>query len=377
MPIFIDKPTISSDGHRLDTIIHSKGSSFHLFFYTKGICLWNSPEALVAATLLPAMKTKAGSIQLHDQLSPLFLQNLEKIQDIYKSWKPGYQKVQIEATQPSLHTAVSGERVGHFYSAGVDSSYSLLKHEDQITDLIFIQGFDIPYDSQNLIDRRAEKIYRVADHLGKGVVEIQTNLRKFLDANVFWGLSHGAALACIGHLLSSEFKQIYIAPGYSQRALRPWGSHPHLDPLWSNERLEFIHNEENLVRPQRVAQIAHNQTILDNLHVCLHNLPSGLNCGKCEKCVRTMISLRALGVLDRCKTFVHPLTNWSIYSTYMFRSDIRYFVEFNLELAEQVGSDQELIKILRQISVSPRLPGIRKTISRLGWKRPGKIARKF
>jgi hypothetical protein len=90
-----------------------------------------------------------------------------------------------------------------------------------------------------------------------------------------------------------------------------------------------------------------------------------------------MISLRALGVLDRCKTFVHPLTNWSIYSTYMFRSDIRYFVEFNLELAEQVGSDQELIKILRQISKSPRLPGIRKTISKLGWKRPGKIARKF
>ncbi|HSQ26227.1 MAG TPA: hypothetical protein VLM80_03780 [Anaerolineales bacterium] len=377
MPIIIEKPTISCDGQRLDIIIHSKGSAFHLFFYSEDVALWSSPEALVAATLLPAMKTKAGSIQLQNQPSPLFMQNLEKIQAIYKSWKPGYQHVQIKATQPSLFTGTSGERVGLFYSAGVDSSYSLLKHQDQITDLIFIQGFDIPYDSQNLIEKRAEKIYRVADHLGIGVVEIQTNLRKFLDTNVFWGLSHGAALACMGHLLSSEFSRIFIAPGYSQRALRPWGSHPHLDPLWSNESLEFIHNEEDLVRPQRVAQIANNQAILDNLHVCLHNLPSGLNCGKCEKCVRTMISLRALGVLNRCKTFEHPLTNWSIYSTYLFRSDIRYFVDFNLELAEQVGSDQDLIKILRQISKSPRLPGIRKTISRLGWKQPGKIARKF
>jgi hypothetical protein len=90
-----------------------------------------------------------------------------------------------------------------------------------------------------------------------------------------------------------------------------------------------------------------------------------------------MISLRALGALERCKTFEHPLTHWSIYSTYLFRSNNRYFVDFNLELAEHVGIDQQLIKILRQISNSPRLPSLKKLISKLTWKQPGKIARKF
>lgn len=377
MPIVINNARSSPNGQSFDVTIRSGERSFPLFFKTKGATIVNSSEAMVAATLLSAMKSKAGSIQVQNQPSLLFLKNLEEVQSIYQTWKPNYEVVRIQSNLPSLPQEAKGSRVGLFYSAGVDSSYALLKYRDQITDLLFIQGFDIPYNATNLIQKRSDMVHRVAASMGKGVVEINTNLRKFMDAHVFWGLSHGGALACIGHLLSGEFRQIYIAPSYSSRALRPWGSHPHLDPFWSNENIEFIHQDEALNRAFRVAQIVNHQPLLDNLHVCLHNLPSGLNCGKCEKCIRTMISLRALGALERCKTFEHPLTNWSIYSTYLFRSNNRYFVDFNLELAEQVGIDQQLIKILRQISNSPRLPSLKKIISKLTLKQPGKIARKF
>lgn len=368
---------LSDNNHSLHATVIYEGKTFPLYFESKGAVLKDCPEALIPAVLLPAMKKKAERIQINNQPDPIFWQNLQKIQSLYQSWKPGYQPVEIHSDQPNVPSKQKGSRAGIFFSCGVDSSYALLKHQDQITDLIFIQGFDIPLESKDLLQKRSDSIHKIAASLGKGVVEVKTNLRKFLEPGIFWGLGHGTAMASVGHALSAEFRRIYIAPSYSSRALRTWGSHPHLDPLWSNEAIEFIHDEEELTRPFRVEKIAHNQTILDNLYVCLHNNPSGLNCGKCEKCVRTMISLRALGVLHKCKTFERPLTNWSIYSTYLFRSHIRYFVEFNLELAEKTGIDPELVKILRLILKVPGLPGIRRITAKLGPKKLGKIARKF
>jgi hypothetical protein len=43
------------------------------------------------------------------------------------------------------------------------------------------------------------------------------------------------------------------------------------------------------------------------LRVCLQDLDSGLNCGRCEKCLRTMIALKALGCLDDCPTLPHEI----------------------------------------------------------------------
>ena len=40
-----------------------------------------------------------------------------------------------------------------------------------------------------------------------------------------------------------------------------------------------------------------------HLRVCWQNVGTDLNCGRCEKCVRTMAMLAGAGVLDRCETF--------------------------------------------------------------------------
>lgn len=45
---------------------------------------------------------------------------------------------------------------------------------------------------------------------------------------------------------------------------------------------------------------------LARLRVCWEN-PSSYNCGQCEKCVRTMLGLRAFGI-ERCAAFPNTLT---------------------------------------------------------------------
>jgi hypothetical protein len=40
-----------------------------------------------------------------------------------------------------------------------------------------------------------------------------------------------------------------------------------------------------------------------NFRVCLANVQEKLNCGRCEKCVRTMLELEALGLLHKTHAF--------------------------------------------------------------------------
>lgn len=43
---------------------------------------------------------------------------------------------------------------------------------------------------------------------------------------------------------------------------------------------------------------------MNHMRVCLANVQDRLNCGRCEKCVRTMTGLVAVGALDRAGAFV-------------------------------------------------------------------------
>ncbi len=77
--------------------------------------------------------------------------------------------------------------------------------------------------------------------LGRPLVEVETNLRDFLNRQRdSWSLTHGAALATAGLALSGSLSRLYIAASFQPTSLPPWGSHPDLDPLFSTERIEFV-----------------------------------------------------------------------------------------------------------------------------------------
>ena len=98
---------------------------------------------------------------------------------------------------------------------------------------------------------------------------------------------------------------MYIASSADaeHQALR--GSHLAIDHLWSTEALSFVHDGWEASRMNKIDwQIAHSPLALKHLRVCYNNEQQATyNCGKCEKCLRTMVSLYAAGVLDRAETF--------------------------------------------------------------------------
>lgn len=284
------------------------GSQTRIFFFrSDDILLTPRADALAASALIPAMRS-GSSLCISGTLSGQLRKNLSAIQNLYSSWHPELINVPIES---GGHTNVSerrGSRVGLFFSGGVDSFYTLLKHRDEITDLIFVHGFDISADQSELGENVAGHLRAAATRFGKQLVVIQTDVRRMLSGFGEWGnVTHGAALAASAHLLPDEFRKVYISASYYHEYLKPWGSHPELDPLWSSDGLEIEHDGCEARRFDKIRKISGDPVAMQFLRVCWKNKDGAYNCCRCEKCLRTMLDLQAAGVLSQCTAFDLPL----------------------------------------------------------------------
>lgn len=306
-------------------------------------------ESLVIFSLLPAMANGGGQLFCEATVSGKFFTALEKIQDIYKTWQVPFKRVTVNG-----HTIGDSqqraERVGIFFTGGVDSSFSLLKNKEDITDLIYIHGLDVGLDDKVLREKTSQTLHKLAADFGKNVIELESDLRSFFDRYFGWGdLGHGVVLAGIGHLLSGHFKRIYIPSSNTYMNLFPWGTHPILDPLWSSDRLEFVHDGCEANRIEKIKAISQHDSFLKGLRVCWENPDSQYNCCQCEKCVRTMVSLKIIGMLDRAETFHKPLKYSDVRKLAFASRPLLVHLQENIDESEQSNTDKRLRFILRWV----------------------------
>jgi hypothetical protein len=248
-------------------------------------------DPFVAAALLPAM-AKGEKLEVDPSLSvsPRLLKNLAIFQDVHHCWNPALKIVPFDAvTKPTFPL---NDGAMSFFSAGVDSMFTFMKRREEISHVVFIHGFDFIVDSGIFQAALARKEAFVRGS-GKTLIPVETNFNTFgYHHNLSLLLTQGSALASIALLLG--FSRAYVSSAHSYSVLIPGGSHPLTDPLWSTEGVEVIHEGAEARRVDKVIKIAENPSALSNLIVCADDVTR--NCGKCEKCLRTMIPLRLLGV---------------------------------------------------------------------------------
>lgn len=337
----------STASGRLSVLLAARDQQRTVFFGSSDTALTATGEAGVTCALLVAM-TSAQECTVDAPLSPRFLSGVRRAQEILSFWRPELATVDVRSTSTRVQPRLGGDRVGMFFSGGLDSFYTLLKHEGEITDLIFVHGFDIRLHNHELRRRASEMVRDVAARLGKEVIEIETDLEPLLSSCLKWDYSHGIALACVGHLLQHHFRRIYIPATHTYGDLLPWGSHPLLDPLWSTETLEFVHDGCEATRIRKAARIAESDVALDSLRVCFRNWDGAYNCGRCEKCVRTKINLQCVGALGRCRT-LGALDLRDVYRIANFGESTRAFIEENLRALERQRNNPELERALRRV----------------------------
>jgi hypothetical protein len=299
----LDVAFMEADGPTALVELRVGGDTHRVSFEASVPLFLERADALVPLALIAGMRRRQP-IRVHGPVSARLLANVTRAQQILASFTDGeLHPVPVIADAVSVTTPRS-PGTASFFSGGIDSFASVLRHRSSITHLVYVQGFDVIVDGTERATASRRGVQAAAAELGLPLIEVATNLRDVTDPHVMWGMAHGAALGVVALLLQSQVGRVLVPSSYPYADLFPWGSHPLLDPLWGNECLDVDHDGCEMTRMQKVALVAESDVALHHLRVCTRQFAT-YNCGSCRKCLGTMMALRLHGALERCETLPH------------------------------------------------------------------------
>ncbi len=261
--------------------------------------------------LIPLAVTIGEPLRIGRPVDRHLFDNVQELMRIWVGWYPYLHIVPIEAEIVDAAPREMQAKTALFFSGGVDSFHTLLRYDAEagqgthrtIDDLLLLWGFDIPIHNNTAFERVADDVQRVATDLGKEVVVVASNLRQTrFQQTMYTNHSHGSFLAAIGLALEKRYKELIISNSDTGKNQDPWGSHQFTDPLHSTANTHIRHYGVEYDRVEKTAYIAQFRVAMESLRVCWLS-DTGENCGSCEKCHRTMLTLELLGALERCSTF--------------------------------------------------------------------------
>lgn len=309
-----------------------------------------SADPFVAAALIPSMFV-GENLQLPSDLtvSPMLIRNAEIIQDVFLMWGPYFDKpfkrISIEGGRREPAKEGNSSVVSYF-SGGVDGTHTFLKNQNEIDYLLFAKGIDMQLSNTDNYNFALNKNTEYLKQRGKPIYPIETNVRYYgHEFGLSWNICFGGGLSSIA--LAGGFKKCFIASGISYADLYPHGSSFMTDHLWSNEHTTIAHDGAECSRIDKIRYIGQDEEALKILRVCWHD--KGYNCGVCEKCLRTMASLRALGLhTDTFPEVTDEVVRNRISKIRIYDEYVNAYLYENIAEAEKRG-DQVLATALKKI----------------------------
>jgi hypothetical protein len=281
--------------------------------------LVSSPHPFLVGCVIPALNHGEKRIFIDEAICPDLRDGLVGVMSIMRHWyhDPDKPLVRIEAkTRKTVLHPTKASRSGVFLSGGVDSFAAMrwnrlnfsAEHPGSFKDGIVVHGFHIqePDSFREVLDSLSE----VAKEVGITPIGIRTNLIHGTQSwNLWTNQLFGAAFSAVAHAIGKRFTTVAIAsPGLSfPKKLDPHGSHPLVDPNYSSSDLTIRHDGSALSRLDKIQLIADWDFALKNLRVCNNTMTvrsKALNCGNCEKCVRTKLEFEAVGILYKVPVFL-------------------------------------------------------------------------
>ncbi len=289
------------------------------------------PHAFLIGCAIPALHFGEERVFIDGEICPELRNGLLTAMTWLCHWfyEPGRRPVRIEAALRSNGSHPHPPaRAGSFFSGGIDSFATLLtnrrdyplEHPGSVKDGLLIYGLE--QDDPEIFKYVLDPMKRAADALDITLIPVYTNVYlnyRQEDAGnkfKFWTYEfQSAALSAVAHALSRRLTVVSIPATDSlpEEALatngkhpRPYGTHPVLDLNYSSLNLRIRHDGITLSRLDKTRIVADSEAALQNLRVCNNYKsyrPGLLNCGRCEKCLRTMLALEIVGVLDRTEVF--------------------------------------------------------------------------
>lgn len=286
------------------------------------------PHAFLVACIMPALHYGEERILVEGAICPELEEGLNTAMSWMRFWwyEPSKKLVKIESkTGSTLLRLRKQERAGCFFSGGIDSLATILtnrtnypiEHPGSIKDGLLVCGLEVA--NPKAFHHVVSSVSLLARDADITLIPVYTNMR-FLgpeDDLDFWGTFWvneymGAAFSAIAHAFSKRLTLAFLSSDHDISNIYPFSSHPLINPHYSSFNLRFELAITALSRFERCELVSKWDLALKHLRVC--NKPEyyssdKLNCGQCEKCIRTMLALQILGVLDKSSAFpVHTVT---------------------------------------------------------------------
>jgi hypothetical protein len=283
-----------------------------------------NPHAFLVACTMPAMRFGEERIFIDAEICPELNEGLITVMNLFQHWFDWYkQKTNLVRIECRLQNHVSpGSRIpraAFLFSGGIDSLATLranrlnygMEHPLFIRDGVLIYGLEVrqPENFEYVL----ESISILAQDAGVALIPVYTNIRDLgpESGKIFWNdfwLNEfiGATFAAVAHTLSKRFGVLSINSTHDVSYLIPYGSHPLIDPKFSSNDLRIRHEGIHLTRFAKAKLISDWDLAMQHLRVCNRSefyRSEMLNCGQCEKCVRTMLAFEALGVMKKASAF--------------------------------------------------------------------------
>ncbi len=317
----------TSHGCRYSCRVKGLGDEKELFFLVEsdeGHRPVENADWAVLGLLLPAMRS-GRSLVIEGSVSPLLLHSLSHDgQLLLQNFDPSLQKIVIQA-ETRLVTERNNSanlRVGTGFSAGVDSFATVQSYGPEsrlpITDIFTFNVGAIGGGRGNntmrafgLITDRAREF---AELSGLHVHMVDSNVQVFYtgENGLEFPKTHSLRNAAAASLFAGQLDVYLYSSTFSYRELNLTAAYdlahiePLLLPLLSTEKLCFVSACAGIDRVEKTRLITQNATAQHMLDVCVsptakraEAIKNRLNCSECWKCHRTMLTLDAIGSLDK------------------------------------------------------------------------------
>lgn len=298
------------------------------------------------ASIFMAMKTGLD-LHVEGDVTEDCIDNLYTYQEIWTTWRPDlYRMVRLSADR-TVSAPRPIERTGVFaFSGGVDGAAALARHLDDGMDerrikpvgALLINGFDVPIEETEWYAKTDRHIENMLSYLDLPIYRVSTNYRSLIGARYdaeIWGREFGPCLTASLHLFS-EIAGFGVTGDDEDHnhIVFPAPRGPMLDHLGATNRFRIRTEVSDLSRCGRLALIAEKQPRLArNIRVCWERVDTNMNCGRCEKCVRTQLNFIAIG--EDPVGFTEKLTLFNMFKARAFTKLRLVFVKDNLKTANK------------------------------------------
>jgi len=245
-------------------------------------------------------------------LDKVFYESINEIKREYEKYYPEIKKVDSRIIVEKIEqNNMFGDRSAMLFSGGVDAYSSLFRHYDSSPDLITIHGPDIDLTDLTQWERVVKSNEKQLFLKNYDNLYIKSNLRLFYtykvnsllkNANWWSKIQYGLGLTSLLAPLSflNSYNKIYISSTRSKfMKFLPWGSMPETDNKIAWADLNVIHDGFDLTRQNKIEVIVQKYEEFnlygDPIRVCYSELNNGMNCSKCEKCIRTSFGIMLFG----------------------------------------------------------------------------------